>query len=96
MHANHSHEEKESTTRRKSRLGIRLFFVYLFFYAGFVAIGVFQYELLSIPIFGGLNLALGYGIGLIIFAVILGIIYNYLCTKYEDEVDHLEKEEGGL
>lgn len=97
MHANnHSREEKESTTRRKSLLGIRLFFVYLFFYAGFVAIGVFQYELLSIQILGGLNLALAYGIGLIVFAVILGVVYNYFCTKYEDEAQQLEKEEGEL
>lgn len=85
MHVNHTVEESESLTKRKSALGIRLFFVYLFFYAGFVIIGVVQYELLSIQVFAGLNLALVYGIGLIVFAVILGVVYNYYCTKYEDE-----------
>ncbi|NGF55866.1 DUF485 domain-containing protein [Parapusillimonas sp. SGNA-6] len=93
MHVNNTSEEKESLTKRKSTLGIRLFFIYLICYAGFVVIGVFQYELLSVQILGGLNLALAYGIGLIIFAVILGVVYNYYCTKYEDEAE--ESEKGG-
>jgi len=96
MHVNNTSEEKESLTKRKSVLGIRLFFVYLICYAGFVAIGVFEYELLAVPVLGGLNLALAYGMGLIVFAVILGIVYNYYCTKYEDEAeDAVEVEEGG-
>lgn len=97
MHINNTSEEKESLTKRKSALGIRLFFIYLVCYAGFVLIGVFQYELLSIPVIGGLNLALAYGIGLIAFAVILGVIYNYYCSKYEDEAEKAnEIEEGGV
>jgi len=85
MHVNNTQEEKESLTKRKSALGIRLFFIYLLCYAGFVIIGVFRYELLAVPVFGGLNLALAYGIGLILFAVLLGIVYNYYCSRYEDE-----------
>ena len=95
MHVNTSSEEKESLTKRKSALGIRLFFVYLICYAGFVVIGVFQYELLAVKVFGGLNLALAYGIGLILFAVILGVIYNYYCTKYEDEAEQEDSNEKG-
>jgi len=96
MHVNNTSEEKESLTKRKSSLGIRLFFIYLICYAGFVAIGVFQYELLAIPVVGGLNLALAYGIGLIVFAVVLGVVYNYYCSKYEDEAEQIsEIEEGG-
>lgn len=97
MHVNNPSDEKEALTRRKSALGIRLFFVYLVLYAGFVAIGVFQYELLAVRVPGGLNLALAYGIGLIVFAVILGIVYNYYCTKFEDEdaqANEMEEEEG--
>lgn len=96
MHVNNTSEEKESLTKRKSTLGIRLFFIYLVCYAGFVAIGVFEYELLAIQVLGGLNLALAYGIGLIVFAIILGIVYNYYCSKYEDEVEQANaiEEEG--
>lgn len=88
MHVNNTTEEKESVTRQKSKLGVRLFFIYLICYAGFVIIGVFEYELLSTTVFAGLNLAVTYGIGLIIFAIILGLIYNYYCTKYEDEAEN--------
>lgn len=94
MHVNNTSEEKEILTKKKSRLGIRLFFIYLVFYAGFVAIGVFQYELLAVSVFLGLNLALAYGIGLIVFAVVLGIVYNHYCSKYEDE-QSAEDSKGG-
>ncbi|GAB1462878.1 DUF485 domain-containing protein [Pedobacter sp. UBA4863] len=96
MHVNSTTEEKEIVTQQKSKLGVRLFFVYLICYAGFVALGVFNYELLSTTMFSGLNLAVVYGIGLIVFAVLMGIIYNYYCTKYEDEAekaDELAKED---
>jgi len=97
MHVNSTTEEREIVTRQKSKLGVRLFFIYLICYAGFVALGVFNYELLSTTVFSGLNLAVVYGIGLIVFAVIMGIIYNYYCTKYEDDAekaDALTKEEA--
>lgn len=95
MHSNQKTEEAEALTKKKTKLGIRLFFIYLILYAGFVVIGVFQYELLSINIIAGMNLALIYGIGLIVFAVVLGIVYNYYCTKYEDGEALKQNKEGG-
>lgn len=80
----------DNASEKKARLGIWFFFLYLFFYAGFVAIGVMNYELLSQKAFGGLNLAVFYGMGLIIFAVLLGILYNYFCSRYEDEMNKEE------
>lgn len=97
MHVNSTTEEKEIVTRQKSKLGVRLFFVYLICYAGFVALGVFNYELLSTTVFSGLNLAIVYGMGLILFAIVLGVIYNHYCTKYEDAVEKSEELlEGGV
>ncbi|WP_207534656.1 DUF485 domain-containing protein [Desertivirga arenae] len=81
----------DNASKKKAKLGVRFFFLYLFFYAGFVAIGVLNYELLSEEVVAGLNLALFYGIGLILFAVILGIFYNNLCSRYEDELNKEEK-----
>ena len=92
MHVNNTTEEKESLTQQKSRLGVRLFFIYLICYTGFVILGVFKYELLAKTVFGGLNLAIVYGIGLIAFAVVLGLIYNYYCTKYENQA--AQQQEG--
>ena len=83
----------DKASAKKSRLGVCFFFLYLFFYSGFVAIGVFNYELLSEEVPGGLNLAILYGVALIVFAVLLGILYNYLCSKHENE---LNGKEGNL
>jgi len=79
-------------SKKKARLGIMFFFIYFIFYGGFVTIGVINYELLAIETFGGLNLATFYGIGLIVFAVLLGILYNFFCSRYEDQ---MEKEMEG-
>ena len=76
---------EDVASRKKTKLGIRFFIIYSLFYAGFVLIGVFNYELLAVQIIEGVNLAVFYGIGLILFAVFLGVLYNYFCTKYEDE-----------
>ncbi len=83
----------DNASGKKARLGIWFFFIYLAFYGGFVAIGVLDYEMLGQEIVGGLNLAIVYGAGLIIFAVLLGILYNFLCSGYEDD---LNKEEPKL
>ena len=82
--------EADLASEKKATLGIRFFFIYLFFYVGFVAIGVLNYELMAVEVFRGINLAVFYGIGLIVFAVLLGILYNFLCTRYEDRMNKNE------
>ncbi len=91
MNQNLAPEQKEDlASEKKAKLGIQFFFIYLFLYAGFVAIGVLNYELLAYEVFRGLNLAIFYGFGLIVFAVLLGILYNFLCSRYEDEMNGVE------
>lgn len=80
-------QDNDPSSTKKARLGIIFFFIYLFFYGGFVIIGVVNYELLATDTLGGLNLATLYGLGLIVFAVLLGILYNYFCSRYEDEME---------
>ncbi|MCP5514485.1 MAG: DUF485 domain-containing protein [Spirochaetales bacterium] len=77
----------DNAIRYKSKLGVILFFVYAFIYGLFVAINTFNPVIMETEIFFGLNLAIVYGFGLILFAIILGIIYNYFCTKKEDELN---------
>ncbi len=75
-------------SRKKSKLGIKFFFIYLIFYGAFVTIGVVNYELFAIEVFRGINLAVVYGLSLILFAVLLGILYNFLCTRYENQMNN--------
>jgi uncharacterized membrane protein (DUF485 family) len=78
---------KDNASDWKAKLGIKLFWLYCVIYAGFVALAVFATETLKTPVLAGVNLAIIYGMALIIFALILGLIYNHVCTKKEDEMN---------
>ncbi|MCP4642010.1 MAG: DUF485 domain-containing protein [bacterium] len=67
----------------KMRLGVYMFIAYALFYAGFVAINTFKPTMMESTVFLGLNLAVVYGFGLIIVALILALIYNHLCSTKE-------------
>jgi uncharacterized membrane protein (DUF485 family) len=71
----------------KTKLGIRLFIVYTIVYIGFVAINTLDPKLMGIICFAGLNLAVVYGFGLIILAIIMGLAYNHMCTVAEDKLN---------
>ena len=80
-------QEKDAASDWKSKLGIKLFWLYCVIYMGFVGIAVFATEIMKTPVLAGANLAIIYGLGLIVFAVILGLVYNHACTKKEDEMN---------
>ena len=83
--------DEDKSSARKAKLGVKLFILYSIVYAGFVAIGVINYELMGKIVLGEQNLAIVYGIGLIVFAIVLGLIYNARCTKFENEMNKEEK-----
>ncbi|MBN1249888.1 MAG: DUF485 domain-containing protein [Anaerolineae bacterium] len=65
--------------RRKSIIGVRMTILYSIVYGGFVALSVFQPTWMGARAPLGLNLAVAYGLGLIITAIVFAIVYNYLC-----------------
>lgn len=65
------------------RLGVVMFFIYAIIFVGFVAINVLNPILMEANVLFGLNLAVVYGFGLIIFA----LIYNAMCMKKENELN---------
>ena len=76
---------------KKTKLGVILFLVYLAIYVGFVVIGTLFTEALGGRILANLNLAVVYGMGLIVLAAVMGLFYNYFCTKYEKQMHREEK-----
>ncbi|KAF0199771.1 MAG: hypothetical protein FD166_199 [Bacteroidetes bacterium] len=72
---------------KKASLGVKMFFIYTLVYAGFVLIGLTRPELMGLELIGGQNIAIVYGFGLIVLAIIMGFIYNYFCTKMEDKMN---------
>ncbi len=77
----------DHSANKKAKLGVWLFILYSIIYGTFVAIGVINYELMSKKVMGEQNLAVVYGFGLIIFAIVLGLVYNFICTGYEKKMN---------
>jgi uncharacterized membrane protein (DUF485 family) len=63
------------------RLGLFLFAIYFALYAGFIVLTVYDYRLLGRQLFGGLNLAIVYGMGLILAAIVLAVLYAFLAKN---------------
>lgn len=80
----------------KTRLGLWMFLIYCIVYAGFVVINSVKPEFMA-RMFGEMNLAIVYGLGLIGLAVVMAFIYNFLSCraeeKYNDTYTDDEQEE---
>jgi uncharacterized membrane protein (DUF485 family) len=63
------------TPPRASRTGLALFWIYVALYGGFMALVLARPDLLSRRPFGGVNLAIAAGMGLIAAAVVLAVVY---------------------
>ncbi len=77
--AQHTTAAEEAFERRKSAIGVRMTILYSLVYGGFVALSVFQPTWMGARALLGLNLAVAYGLGLILIAIIFALIYNHLC-----------------
>lgn len=89
MHDMSSPTEKRSPAARyNSRVGIVLFVIYLVVYAVYVAISAFEPQVMKRDVFAGVNLAIVYGVALIVLAFALAMLYMALC-KPEKEGGHL-------
>jgi uncharacterized membrane protein (DUF485 family) len=81
----------DAASALKTRVGLVLFAIYGLIYAGFVAINTFFPAVMGAIVFAGLNLAVVYGFGLIFLAIIMGLIYNLICTRAEDRMNHTDR-----
>jgi uncharacterized membrane protein (DUF485 family) len=66
---------------RNSRIGLALFALYMVFYGGFVLIAAFSPGTMEATPLAGVNLAIWYGFGLIVAAILLAILYGLACRK---------------
>jgi uncharacterized membrane protein (DUF485 family) len=64
-----------------ARAGLILFFIYLAFYAGFMALAAFAPQSMGQPVLAGVNLAITYGMALIVGAFLIAAVYMALCAR---------------
>jgi uncharacterized membrane protein (DUF485 family) len=86
--------KKDQAADSKIKLGLIMILIYTLIYASFILINVRFPKLMSIDI-GSLNLAIVYGFGLILIALIQAFIYNHICTRSEEKMEAENKATGG-
>lgn len=84
-HFDHAPAEKEHVNEedaaRRARIGLILFAIYCALYMGFMLLNVFDPALMEITPWAGVNLAILYGFGLIVAALVLALVYAWLCKR---------------
>ena len=83
-------KEDAKTSKIKSKIGIWMFLGYTIVYAVFIVFNVVNPKLMGMGI-GLVNLAIIFGFGLIVLALIMALIYNALCGWAEEKALKLEK-----
>lgn len=73
--------EDASVIAHNTRMGVLLLVVYVVFYGGFMALSAFRPAAMAATPFGGPNLAVLYGFGLIVLALVLALAYMVVCRK---------------
>lgn len=63
---------------RNARIGLLLFALYLVIYGTYVGLAAFRPDLMETRVMG-LHLSVAYGFGLIAAAMLLAVIYLFLC-----------------
>jgi uncharacterized membrane protein (DUF485 family) len=75
------HDEHPEVSAANARAGLWLFFIYLAAYAGFMGLAAFAPQTMGRPAIAGVNLAITYGMGLIVGALVIAAIYMWLCGR---------------
>lgn len=73
----------DASAEYKQTVGVWMFLLYAAVYAAFVAINLLKPLWMEKTVFLGLNLAVVFGFGLIVFALIEALIYNHMCGTHE-------------
>ena len=84
-HAGSDEPHHQPTIDRNARLGRNLFFVYLLCYVGYVVLATTSPEAMRFITFGGVNVAIAYGFALIVLALVLALIYSWMCRNQAAE-----------
>ena len=82
----HVHDDHHAPTiARNARVGLWLFGVYVLLYGGFMALNAFFPRQMGRPVFAGINLAVTYGLLLIVGAFVLALVYMFLVRVRADD-----------
>ena len=85
--------EVDKSQNFKTRLGLIMMLIFAVVYFVFIVIAVTNPQLMAKDV-GSLNLAIVYGFAIIITAIVMALIYNYLCSRKEKADDDSKQSKG--
>jgi len=85
--------KEEKSQSYKAKLGILMFAIFTPIYLAFILICVISPSTMAKDV-GSLNVAIVYGFGIIILAIIQAVIYNIICSNKEKH-DHVNDDTKG-
>ena len=85
--------QAEKSESYKSKMGLIMFAIFTPIYLAFIILAVVSPTTMGKSV-GSLNVAIVYGFGIIILAIIQAIIYNALCSNKEKHDHIVEKAKG--
>lgn len=89
MHGPSVEWKKDKAEGYKTKIGLYMVAIYTTLYLVFVFLCVLEPKLVGKSV-GSINIAIAYGMALIVIAIIMALIYNNLCNKrekYHDDID---------
>ncbi|MFC1946865.1 DUF485 domain-containing protein [Chloroflexota bacterium] len=77
----------------KAKFGFVMIAVFSIVYAIFILICVISPKTMANSV-GSLNVAVAYGFGIIVLAIIQALIYNFFCSRKENEYEKADSVKG--
>lgn len=84
-----------NSTIIKELVGKWFFFLYAVVYGCFILINVTSPSFMGIGV-GDFNIAIVFGFGLIVFAILLAFAYNHISTRAEELLDKSDDDNEGV
>jgi uncharacterized membrane protein (DUF485 family) len=78
----------------KQKLGLNMYAIFAPVYLAFILVCVISPRFMAKDI-GSLNVAIVFGFGIIILAIIQALIYNYICSRREKMDGESDRGKGG-
>ena len=88
--------EMEKISARNARYGMVLFLVYLAVYSVYVVLNAFKPMVMDAVPLLGVNLAVLFGLGLIVLALVLALVYAWLCRSARNRSNESSGANGAI
>ncbi|OGN87390.1 MAG: hypothetical protein A2158_03340 [Chloroflexi bacterium RBG_13_46_14] len=85
--------KEDRSVSYKAKLGLVMIAVFAIVYAIFILICVISPKTIANSV-GSLNVAVEFGFGIIILAIIQALIYNFFCSRKEHEYEKADSGKG--